>query len=188
MKENIILQFKLQENQDVEIVLKQADITNENVDAIVNASNSHLQHGGGVAGAIVQKGGYSIQQESNKIGYVEVGHSAMTGSGTLPAKKVIHTVGPRWGEGDEINKLSSAVYNSLKLADENDLSSISFPAVSSGIFGFPKDKCAEVMLASVKKYLNDNPGTKLTKIVFCIIDDVSIKIFKEAFIIGSDLK
>ncbi len=181
MTENIVLQFKLQENLNVEIILKQADLTDENVDVIVNAANSHLQHGGGVAGAIVQKGGYSIQEESNKIGYVEVGQSALTNAGKLPAKKVIHTVGPRWGEGDEVNKLASAVYNSLKLADENDLKTISFPAVSSGIFGFPKDKCAQVMLESVKNYLKKSSDTKLKKIIFCIIDQISINIFKEIF-------
>lgn len=181
MNENIILRFNIQENQNVEIILKQGDLTEEKVDAIVNAANSHLQHGGGVAGAIVRKGGYSIQEESNKIGYVEVGHSAITNAGSLPVKKVIHTVGPRWGEGDEINKLSNAVYNSLKLADENNLNTISFPAVSSGIFGFPKDKCAEVMLGSIKKYLSENPDTKIEKIIFCIIDDLTIKIFKEVF-------
>ncbi len=181
MTENIILQFKLQENSNVEIILKQADLTDENVDVIVNAANSHLQHGGGVAGAIVRKGGYSIQEESNKIGYVEVGQSALTNAGSLPAKKVIHTVGPRWGEGDEANKLANAVNNSLKLADENDLNTISFPAVSSGIFGFPKDKCAQVMLESVRNYLKKASDTKLKKIIFCIIDQLSINIFKEIF-------
>ena len=181
MSNNIILDFTLPENTKIKIILKQDDITNENVDAIVNAANSHLQHGGGVAGAIVRKGGYSIQKESNNIGYVEVGHSAITNAGTLSAKKIIHTVGPVWGEGDEINKLSNAVYNSLKLADDNKLFTISFPAVSSGIFGFPKDKCAEVMLNSIKKYLKKQKDTKLQKIIFCIIDAPTIKIFTDIF-------
>jgi len=181
MSEDIIMKFSVPENEKINIILKRGDITDQRTDAIVNAANSHLQHGGGVAGAIVRKGGYSIQEESNRIGYVKVGHSVLTGAGTLPAKKVIHTVGPRWGEGDEINKLSSAVYNSLKLADENNLYTISFPAVSSGIFGFPKNKCAEVMLTSVKKYLKENPDTKLKDIIFCIIDDLTIKIFKDIF-------
>jgi len=181
MHSEIIMEFTVPENENVKIILKQGDITEEEVDVIVNAANSHLQHGGGVAGAIVRKGGYSIQEESNKIGYVEVGHCAITNAGTLPAKKIIHTVGPRWGEGDEINKLTNATYNALKMADENDLSTISFPAVSSGIFGFPKDKCAEVMLNAVKKYLNWNKNTKLKKIIFCIIDDLTIRIFKDIF-------
>lgn len=176
-----MMQFFLSENENVEIILKQGDITDEKTDVIVNAANSHLQHGGGVAGAIVRKGGWSIQEESNRIGYLQVGQSVLTNAGKLAVKKIIHTVGPQWGEGDEINKLSAAVYSSLKLADDNDLFTISFPAVSSGIFGFPKDKCADVMLASIKKYLKENPNTKLKKIIFCIIDDITIRIFKEVF-------
>lgn len=176
-----ILNFNLPENPKVQIILKQGDITEERVDAIVNAANSQLQHGGGVAGAIVRKGGYSIQQESNQIGYVEVGHSALTNAGSLPAKKVIHTVGPRWGEGDEEGKLANAVYNSLKMADKQSVQTISFPAVSSGIFGFPKERCAQVMLSSVKKYLQENQQTQLTQIIFCIIDDKTINVFKEEF-------
>lgn len=182
------MNFKLQENPNIEIILKQGDITDEKVDAIVNAANSRLQHGGGVAGAIVKKGGYSIQQESNQIGNVKVGNSALTNAGTLPAKKIIHTVGPRWGEGDEINKLSNAVYNSLKLSDEYNLQTISFPAVSSGIFGFPKEKCAEVMLKSIQEYLRKNPETRLTQINFCIIDSQTINIFKKIFSKNHKLK
>ncbi len=129
----------------------------------------------------MSKGGYSIQIESNKIGYVQVGHSSLTDPGKLKCKKIIHSVGPRWGEGDEEKKLSNAVYNSLKLADENDLYTISFPAVSSGIFGFPKKKCAEVMLNSVKKYLLENQNTRLENIIFFIIDQVTINVFKDTF-------
>lgn len=175
------LRFKLNENPGIDIVLKQGDITEESTDAIVNAANSHLQHGGGVAGAIVRKGGYIIQEESNKIGYVPVGNAVITTAGNLPAKRVIHTVGPRWGEGDEDNKLTNAVYNALKVADENNLNSIAFPAVSSGIFGFPKDRCARVMLNAVKKYLKENPDTKLKLIEFCIIDELTVGIFEKEF-------
>ncbi|MBU1077352.1 MAG: macro domain-containing protein [Spirochaetes bacterium] len=177
----IISEFTLPENPQVKIVLKQGDITEEKVDAIVNAANSELQHGGGVAGAIVSKGGYSIQTESSAIGYVEVGESALTNAGTLNAKKIIHTVGPRWGEGNEPEKLASAVYNSLKLADKENLRTISFPAVSSGIFGFPKDQCAQVMFESVKKYLTDNQYTELEQITFCIIDTKTITVFQKEF-------
>ncbi len=173
--------YSLKENPEVKVILKLGDITDEKVDAIVNAANSSLMHGGGVAGAIVRKGGYIIQEESNKIGYVPVGECAITTAGKLPAKKVIHTVGPRWGEGDEDRKLRNAVYNSLKMADENDLFTISFPAVSSGIFGFPKDRCARVMLNAVKEYLNNNKDTKLKEIRFCIIDEYTFNIFKENF-------
>ena len=181
MSGKIILKFQFSKNPGIDIFLKQGDITDEKVDAIVNAANSQLQHGGGVAGAIVRKGGYSIQQESNQIGTVPVGNSILTNAGTLSCKKVIHTVGPRWGEGDERNKLSNAVYNSLKIADKNDLFTISFPAVSSGIFGFPKDQCAEVMFNSVHEYLQKNPQTKIKEITFCIIDTVTINIFNQIF-------
>jgi len=122
------------------------DLTEASVDAVVNAANSHLQHGGGVAGAIVRKGGQVIQEESDRIGYVPVGHAALTSAGRLPARLVIHTVGPRWGEGDEEAKLASAVRSALTLAEENGLASVAMPAVSGGIFGFPKERCARVIV------------------------------------------
>ena len=96
--------------------LVQGDITERDTDAIVNAANSYLQHGGGVAGAIVRKGGQIIQDESDRIGFVPVGNAAVTTAGKLPSKYVIHAVGPRMGEGDEDNKLKSAVLKSLQLA------------------------------------------------------------------------
>jgi O-acetyl-ADP-ribose deacetylase (regulator of RNase III) len=101
------------------------DITERETDAVVNAANSYLQHGGGVAGAIVRKGGQIIQEESDKIGFVPVGNAAITVAGKLPAKFVIHAVGPRMGAGDEDNKLKSAVLSSLLLASEKGLKSIS---------------------------------------------------------------
>ena len=131
---------------DKTLRLVQGDLTERDVDAIVNAANSYLQHGGGVAGAIVRKGGQIIQEESNKIGFVPVGGVAITGAGKLPAKFVIHAVGPRMGEGDEDNKLKNAVLSSLLLATEKGLKSISIPAISSGIFGFPKDRCAAILV------------------------------------------
>lgn len=161
--------------------LVQGDITERDVDAIVNAANSHLQHGGGVAGAIVRKGGLVIQEESDRIGYVPVGNAAVTGAGKLPAKHVIHAVGPRMGEGDEDNKLKNAVLNSLKLASGKNLKSISLPAISSGIFGFPKDRCADVLVGEAAKYLKENPKTSLEVIEFCIYDDVTLGYFRKEF-------
>lgn len=187
MKEEILLEFNPFENTGVRIVLKIADITEQRVDAVVNAANSRLQHGGGVAWAIVEKGGWSIQEESDRIGHVETGKSALTNAGKLPAKKVIHTVGPRWGEGDEVNKLFSAVFSSLKLADENGLRSIAFPAVSAGIFGFPRDRCAEVMLSALKGYLKEKKDTKLRTVMFCLFDRATGEIFKERFLKGKEL-
>ncbi len=128
------------------------DITTAPVDAIVNAANSHLQHGGGVAGAIVRKGGGIIQEESDRIGYVPVGEAAVTTAGRLPAKYVIHTVGPRWGEGDEEMKLRSAVKNTVELAEKKGFATIAMPAISAGIFGFPKDRCARIIVQEIAAF------------------------------------
>jgi O-acetyl-ADP-ribose deacetylase (regulator of RNase III) len=161
--------------------LVMGDITGRDVDAIVNAANSHLQHGGGVAGAIVRKGGQIIQDESDKIGFVPVGNAAITTAGKLPSKFVIHAVGPRMGEGDEDNKLKNAVINSLKLASEKGLKSISMPAISSGIFGFPKDRCAKILVNEAKKFLQEHKDTSLEIVEFCIFDDLTLGYFKQEF-------
>lgn len=163
------------------IRLFKGDITERDVDAIVNAANTHLQHGGGVAGAIVRKGGHVIQEESNRIGYVAVGHAATTGAGKLPCKYVIHAVGPQMGEGDEDNKLRNGVLNSLKLASGKGLKSISMPAISSGIFGFPKDRCAEILVREALNYIQGNIGSSLELIEFCVYDDITFGYFKKEF-------
>ncbi|RMF59422.1 MAG: macro domain-containing protein [Calditrichaeota bacterium] len=161
--------------------LVQGDITTEEVDAIVNAANSYLKHGGGVAGAIVRRGGHIIQEESDKIGFVPVGEVALTTAGNLPCKYVIHAVGPRWGEGDEDNKLKNAVLNSLKLAEEKGFQSISMPAISSGIFGFPKDRCAEIILSTVANYFQEHPQSSLQEVRICLFDTPTVEVFKEKF-------
>lgn len=161
--------------------LIQGDITHRDVEAIVNAANSSLQHGGGVAGAIVRKGGQVIQDESDRISPVQVGHAAITGAGKLAAKFVIHAVGPRMGEGDEDNKLKSAIASSLKLAAEKKLSSISFPAVSSGIFGFPKGKCAKLLIGEAVNFLKKHKKCSLEVVEFCIYDDETLGHFKKEF-------
>ncbi|HAM53299.1 MAG TPA: macrodomain protein [Nitrospiraceae bacterium] len=163
------------------IRLVQGDITEREVDAIVNAANAYLQHGGGVAGAIVRKGGQIIQEESDRIGFVPVGKAAFTSAGRLPSKYVIHAVGPRMGEGDEDNKLKSAVVNSLKLASGKALKSISLPAISSGIFGFPKDRCAAILVGEAVQYLKANPKTSLELIEFCTYDDLTMGYFVKEF-------
>ncbi|GAB4343927.1 MAG: macro domain-containing protein [Calditrichia bacterium] len=157
------------------------DLTLEEVDAIVNAANSHLAHGGGVAGAIVRKGGYEIQEESNRIGFVPVGEAAITGAGRLKAKRVIHAVGPRWGEGNEDQKLKNAVLNSLILAEKHHLQTISLPPISSGIFGFPKDRCARIILETVDRFLRENPDSALREVRICIIDQPTQEIFLNEF-------
>ena len=151
MSRKILDEIKIKNNRVLTLI--EGDITQRNVDAIVNPANSYLQHGGGVAGAIVRKGGNIIQKESNKIGFVEVGLSVTTSSGTLPCKAIIHTVGPRWGEGNEDKKLIKAINSCLELGLEKGFKSISIPAISSGIFGFPKDRCAKILVNETFTFL-----------------------------------
>jgi len=156
--------------------LLDGDVTEMDTDAIVNAANAQLILGGGVAGAIKQKGGPTIQQECDKIGGTFVGGAVITAGGKLRAKYVIHAVGPRMGEGDEDNKLKNATLNSLKLADKHNLRSIVFPAISAGIFGFPIDRCAEIMLRTTIEYLKGKTGLK--KVVFCLFGSDSYTVFE----------
>jgi len=155
-----------------------ADLTERNVDAIVNAANCSLQHGGGVARAIVRKGGKIIQDESDRIGYVPVGCAALTTGGSLKARYVIHVVGPRMGEGDEDAKLKKAIKSVLILAQENRFRSISVPAVSAGIFGFPKDRCAQILVNETAVFLKGQPATSLELVEFCIFDQQAFKFFE----------
>jgi O-acetyl-ADP-ribose deacetylase len=167
-------------SKDKIIRLIKGDITEQNVDVVVNPANSYLKHGGGVAGAIVRKGGKIIQTESDKIGFVPVGSSVITTSGELPCEVIIHTVGPKMGEGNEDFKLSKAIHSCLLLASDNSYKSISIPAISSGIFGFPKDRCANILLDESIKFLQNN-NTSLQMIEFCIIDDETLFHFKMKF-------
>lgn len=163
------------------VCLFNGDLTEEVVDAIVNAANSRLQHGGGVAGAIVRKGGRVIQEESDRIGWVPVGNVALTGAGALPAKQVIHAVGPRMGEGDEDRKLASAVRSALSLAEEKGFRSIAFPAISSGIFGFPKDRCARILIDEAEAFCRERPDSILRDIRFTLIDEETVGYFQQEF-------
>ena len=167
-------------NDKIIIRLIKGDITDQNVDVIVNPANSYLKHGGGVAGAIVRKGGKIIQTESDKVGFVPVGSSVITTSGELPCQAIIHTVGPQMGEGNEDFKLSKSIHSSLSLASDNSYKSISIPAISSGIFGFPKDRCANILLDESIKFLQNN-NTSIKIIEFCIIDDETLFHFKMKF-------
>ncbi len=168
--------MKLQVNNS-EIELVQGDITESDTDAIVNAANSQLILGAGVAGAIRTKGGPSIQEECNAIGHCPVGGAVITSGGNLKVRHVIHAVGPRQGEGDEEAKLKTATLNSLKVADQNHLKSITFPAISTGIFGFPLDACARIMLTTTKEYLTGT--TNIERVVFALFDDKSLKTFED---------
>lgn len=159
------------------IHLAQGDITELNTDAIVNAANARLILGGGVAGAIRNKGGPLIQEECNKIGGTFVGGAVITTGGRLKAKYVIHAVGPRMGEGNEEEKLKNATINSLKLMDENKLKTIAFPAISTGIFGYPVDRCAKIMISSAKEYLQGN--TQIEEVTFCLYTNSDFEIFEK---------
>ena len=168
--------MEMQVNQTI-IRIVQGDITEREVDAIVNAANSYLQHGGGVAGAIVRKGGHTIQEESNKIGFVSVGGAVMTNAGSLFCKKIIHTVGPKMGEGNEDTKLQNSICSVLSLASDQKFSRISIPAISSGIYGFPKDKCAKILISQSHMFLQQNK-TSLSLVEFCLFDDETMKFFE----------
>jgi len=157
--------------------LLDGDITEMDTDAIVNAANAQLVLGGGVAGAIRRKGGPRIQEECDKKGGTFVGGAVMTAGGNLKARHVIHAVGPRMGEGDEGQKLRNATLNSLELADANNLKSISFPAISSGIFGFPIGRCSEIMLQVTIEYLRGQTG--LERVVFCLFGRESYEVFAD---------
>jgi len=161
------------ENRVLELL--EGDITEMQTDAIVNAANAQLILGGGVAGAIRKKGGPKIQAECDKIGATYVGGAVITAGANLKAKHVIHAVGPRMGEGNEDEKLKNATLNSLKLADENNLKSISFPAISTGVFGFPIQRCAEIMLRAAIDYLK--AATGLEKVLFCLFGHSDYQIF-----------
>lgn len=164
----------------VTVELVQGDITDLDVDAIVNAANSHLILGTGVAGAIRQKGGPTIQEECLKIGYCEVGDAVITGGGLLKARHVIHAVGPRMGEGSEAGKLASAVRASLRLAEQHRLHSIALPAISTGVFGYPLESCAEVMLRVIFDYTFEELA-HLRHVIVCLYDDRAYQVFAAEF-------
>jgi len=163
------------------ICLVQGDITQEDADAIVNAANERLAHGGGVAGAIVRRGGRSIQEESDQWvrqhGVVPTGGAALTGAGRLAAHYVIHAVGPVWGSGNEETKLGSAVRSALVLAAQLGLRSLSLPAISAGIFGFPRDLCARVILGTVRDYLSEHAEASLQRVNIVLHDRETANIF-----------
>jgi len=162
--------------KDSVIEVIDGDITEQETDAIVNAANTALVLGAGVAGAIRKKGGPSIQQECDRLGGTHVGGAVITGAGALKARHVIHAVGPRMGEGDEGRKLTDATLNSLRAADENGLKSICFPAISTGVFGFPIERCAAIMISTAVDYLEKKTG--LEKVVFCLWGSEALSVFE----------
>ena len=177
----IVFEHQIAAGQTIRIV--RGDLTKEPVEAIVNAANEHLAHGGGVAGAIIRRGGYEIQEESSRWvrehGPVPTGSAAITGAGKLPARYVIHAVGPVWGSGDEEARLSSAVRSALELAAQHNIRSISLPAISAGIFGFPKSLCAQVILSTVRDFLAQHPQASVREVNLVLLDQPMADTFSE---------
>ncbi|MGE5073873.1 MAG: macro domain-containing protein [Anaerolineae bacterium] len=161
--------------------LVQGDITAESTDAIVNAANAHLQHGGGVAGVISRQGGPAIQRESDAWvqarGPISHERPAWTSGGRLPARYVIHAGGPIWGSGDEDGKLAAAVRGSLAVADELGCQSLSLPALSTGIFGFPRERAAAVILGAIEHYFRD-ASSRIRLVRLVLFDPATVEAFR----------
>ncbi len=160
------------------IELVRGDITNERVDAIVNAANSGLRGGGGVDGAIHRAGGGEIMAECRKIGGCPPGQAVITTAGGLAASKVIHTVGPVWrgGSSGEPETLANAYRNSLALAMENGLASVAFPSISTGVYGYPIDKAARVALGTVIDFLKEH--TEISLVRFVLFSDADLHAYE----------
>ncbi len=159
------------------IVLTKGDIVSAPVDAIVNPSNEQLILGAGVSGAIATAGGPTIQEEMTAIGHCAVGEAVVTGAGDLPCRYVIHTVGPRAGEGDDDLKLQHATAACLARAEELGLTTIAFPAVSTGVFGFPLERCATIMLTVALDHFPTGASPRLKKVVFYLHDNEAYETF-----------
>lgn len=161
---------------DSTMELIEGDLTELDVDVIVNPANEDLTMDGGLAAVIKEKGGESIEEECQRIGGTPVGTAVMTGAGDLPHKHVIHSVGPKMGEGDEDRKLSKAVRGALALAERHGMRSIAVPAISTGEFGFPMDRCARITLTEIHRYIQG--GTKIDRFVVCLHDEEAFETFK----------
>jgi O-acetyl-ADP-ribose deacetylase (regulator of RNase III) len=165
------------------ITVQQGDITKLEVDVIVNAANTSLLGGGGVDGAIHRAGGASILEECkairNKQGGCATGEAVITNAGNLPAKKVIHTVGPVWygGKKNEPEDLSDCYRNSLLLAAENHLKTIAFPNISTGVYSYPKKEAAKIAVDTVKAFVQQHPHL-FDHVIFVCFDDENFKLYE----------
>ncbi|NMB62454.1 MAG: macro domain-containing protein [Chloroflexi bacterium] len=172
-------------HQTHHLQIVQGDITHEKVDAIVNAANSHLQHGGGVAAAIARAGGKTIQEESNawvrQHGTISHSHPAYTSAGNLPSTYVIHAVGPVWGEGSEDLNMRETLRGCFLVAEELKIHSMSMPAISTGIFGFPVARAAAIFCDEVLRFFEINPGTCLQLLRIVLYDTATLQIFLDEF-------
>ena len=161
------------------IVIQQGDLTEMDTDAIVNAANNDLLLGGGVAGAIRRKGGDEIQRECNEIGSIPVGGAAITTGGKLKARYVIHAASMQLGGQTTAQALRSSTAHSLRIAQERGLRTIAFPAVGTGVAGFPLESCAEIMLRVAAEYLAGD--TSLDTIYFVLFDDEARGVFERTW-------
>lgn len=160
--------------------LKRGDITKENTDAIVNAANRSLLGGGGVDGAIHRAGGPAILEECRKLRGCETGDAKITTGGRLPARYVIHTVGPVWhgGKGGESEKLASAYRRSMEVAQENGVRTIAFPSISTGAYGYPVEKAARVSLSTVARFLEGQHD--IERVTFVLFSEGDLRTYEEA--------
>jgi O-acetyl-ADP-ribose deacetylase (regulator of RNase III) len=161
------------------IVIQQGDLTEMETDAIVNAANNDLLLGSGVAGAIRRKGGEEIQRECNEIGSIPIGYAAITSGGNLKAKHVIHAASMQLGRNTTAEALGHSTEHSLRIAAERGLKTIAFPAVGTGVAGFPMKECAEIMLQEAVRCLES--GSSIEKIYFVLFDDEATRTFEDAF-------
>ena len=162
------------------IFLEKGDITNQKVDAIVNAANELLLGGGGVDGAIHSGAGYELKLECAKLGGCKTGQAKITSGHELPAKYVIHAVGPRYGQhgGEEPNLLRDCYLNSLKLAKENNCQSIAFPCISTGVFGYPRRKAAKIAVDTVHDFIKEDDCFE--KVVFVCYAQADYDVYEMA--------
>ena len=164
---------------DDKIVLEQGDLTEAAVDAIVNAANNDLELGGGVAGAIRRKGGPAVQEECDHIGSIAIGEAALTTGGKLKARYVIHAASMQLGGRTTAESLRASTRNSLSRAAEKNLKTIAFPAVGTGIAGFPMRECAEIMLEEVVQHLKGK--TSLQQVRFVLFDAPALESFRQVW-------
>lgn len=166
-------------NNSPEIVILQGDLTEMDVDAIVNAANNDLQLGGGVAGAIRRKGSDEIQRECDAIGSIPLGGAAITSGGRLKARHVIHAASMELGGRTSAADLRNSTAHSLRIASEHNLETIAFPAVGTGIARFPIRECAQIMLSEAMKHVAGD--TSLKKIFFVLFDVASAEVFQDTW-------
>jgi len=165
---------------NTEISLVIGDITRTDTEVIVNAANSGLRGGGGVDGAIHRAGGPVIMEECRKIGSCPTGNAVVTSAGNLPVRYIIHAVGPiyRGGNQGEDEALRSAYHESMERATENDVASVSFPAISAGVYGYPLDEAARIAVETVRDYLKEHSG--MERVQFVLFDQRTFDAFNRA--------